>query len=132
VTLPANIPAAKFWSFTVYDNQSRSMLQTRSATRAPEARRTRRRLQVPTRTARRPFTSAPSKPAAQRTATGSRRCLAKAGSRSCAFTARGNVLHQDLAADRDRIGSLRFGSCAVPDFSASRDRAAPSRSAART
>jgi hypothetical protein len=28
VTLPANIPAAKFWSFTVYDNQTRSMLQT--------------------------------------------------------------------------------------------------------
>jgi hypothetical protein len=28
VTLPANIPAARFWSFTVYDNQSRSMLET--------------------------------------------------------------------------------------------------------
>lgn len=28
VSLPANIPAAKFWSFTVYDNQSRSMLAT--------------------------------------------------------------------------------------------------------
>ncbi|MDM0000758.1 DUF1254 domain-containing protein [Variovorax sp. J22P240] len=28
VTLPANIPAAKFWSFTVYDNQTRSMLKT--------------------------------------------------------------------------------------------------------
>lgn len=28
VTLPPNIPAAKFWSFTVYDNQSRSMLAT--------------------------------------------------------------------------------------------------------
>jgi hypothetical protein len=28
VTLPKNIPAAKFWSFTVYDNQTRSMLQT--------------------------------------------------------------------------------------------------------
>lgn len=27
-TLPKNIPAAKFWSFTVYDNQSRSMLDT--------------------------------------------------------------------------------------------------------
>ncbi len=26
VTLPANIPAEKFWSFTVYDNQTRSML----------------------------------------------------------------------------------------------------------
>ena len=28
VTLPPKIPAAKFWSFTVYDNQSRSMLDT--------------------------------------------------------------------------------------------------------
>ena len=28
VTLPPNIPAAKFWSFTVYDNQTRSMLET--------------------------------------------------------------------------------------------------------
>lgn len=28
VTLPPNIPAAKFWSITLYDNQSRSMLQT--------------------------------------------------------------------------------------------------------
>ena len=28
VTLPSNIPAARFWSFTVYDNQSRSMLET--------------------------------------------------------------------------------------------------------
>jgi hypothetical protein len=28
VVLPPNIPAAKFWSFTVYDNQTRSMLAT--------------------------------------------------------------------------------------------------------
>jgi hypothetical protein len=28
VTLPKNIPAARFWSFTLYDNQTRSMLQT--------------------------------------------------------------------------------------------------------
>jgi hypothetical protein len=28
VTLPKGIPEAKFWSFTVYDNQSRSMLDT--------------------------------------------------------------------------------------------------------
>jgi len=28
VTLPPNIPAGKFWSFTLYDNQTRSMLQT--------------------------------------------------------------------------------------------------------
>ena len=28
VTLPPNIPAEAFWSFTVYDNQTRSMLDT--------------------------------------------------------------------------------------------------------
>jgi hypothetical protein len=28
VTLPKDIPAAAFWSFTVYDNQTRSMLKT--------------------------------------------------------------------------------------------------------
>jgi len=28
LTLPPNIPAARFWSLTVYDNQSRSMLDT--------------------------------------------------------------------------------------------------------
>ena len=28
VTLPPNIPAQAFWSFTVYDNQTRSMLDT--------------------------------------------------------------------------------------------------------
>ena len=28
VTLPPNIPAGKFWSFTVYDTQTRSMLDT--------------------------------------------------------------------------------------------------------
>ncbi|HEY9261461.1 DUF1254 domain-containing protein [Chitinophaga sp.] len=28
LVIPANIPAAKFWSLTLYDNQTRSMLQT--------------------------------------------------------------------------------------------------------
>jgi hypothetical protein len=28
VTLPPNIPARAFWSFTLYDNQTRSMLDT--------------------------------------------------------------------------------------------------------
>ena len=28
VTLPGPVPAARFWSFTVYDNQTRSMLET--------------------------------------------------------------------------------------------------------
>ena len=28
MTLPKDVPAGKFWSFTVYDNQTRSMLDT--------------------------------------------------------------------------------------------------------
>src|SRR5262245_60498500 len=28
ITLPAPIPVGQFWSFTVYDNQTRSMLET--------------------------------------------------------------------------------------------------------
>ena len=28
VALPPNIPQGKFWSFTLYDNQTRSMLET--------------------------------------------------------------------------------------------------------
>jgi hypothetical protein len=35
-SLPPNIPAARFWSFTAYDNQSRSMLDTPQ--RYPRAR----------------------------------------------------------------------------------------------
>ena len=35
VTLPKDIPAARFWSITIYDNQTRSMLQT--AQRYPRA-----------------------------------------------------------------------------------------------
>jgi hypothetical protein len=31
ITLPANVPAARFWSFTIYDNQTRSMLETDQA-----------------------------------------------------------------------------------------------------
>ena len=32
VTLPGPIPVARFWSFTVYDNQTRSMLKTDEVT----------------------------------------------------------------------------------------------------
>ena len=31
ITLPGPVPAARFWSFTVYDNQTRSMLETDQA-----------------------------------------------------------------------------------------------------
>jgi hypothetical protein len=47
MTLPPNVPAEKFWSLTVYDNQTRSMLDTPqlSASRQPELSDARRRCQ---------------------------------------------------------------------------------------
>ncbi len=42
VTLPAPIPAASFWSFTVYDNQTRSMLETDQTARRPRQQPARR------------------------------------------------------------------------------------------
>ena len=38
VTLPAPMPAGQFWSFTVYDNQTRSMLETDQKLLASTAR----------------------------------------------------------------------------------------------
>jgi hypothetical protein len=37
VTLPPDIPEARFWSLTPYDNETRSMLQTPSASPGPAA-----------------------------------------------------------------------------------------------
>ena len=89
VTLPPDIPQARFWSLTLYDNQTRSMLAT------PQRYPARREPVVPdpccsrrTRTARPPSTSAPSNPTASPTATGCRPCRARDGSSSCGSTAR--------------------------------------------
>ena len=53
VTLPPNIPARAFWSFTLYDNQTRSMLDTPQRFPAPAARATPRRPPKRAQTARR-------------------------------------------------------------------------------
>ena len=87
-TLPPKIPAARFWSFTVYDNQSRSMLDTRSAIHARGARVIRHPPPRQTRTGRQRFTLARHSPPASSAATGSRPIRRRAGSRSCACTAR--------------------------------------------
>ena len=83
VALPPNIPAAAFWSFTLYDNQTRSMLQTPQRFLVPEARVIPRPL--PKRTARRRSISVRRSDAASR-AIGSRPCPARAGSRSCLYS----------------------------------------------
>ena len=59
VTLPPNIPARAFWSIIVYDNQTRSMLQTpQRYPRATAARAIRDQPRCRTPTARRPCISA--------------------------------------------------------------------------
>ena len=88
VSLPKDIPAARFWSLNLYDNQTRSMLQT--AQRYPRAgsQSTPHPPRRPKPTAPPSSTSRPPSPTASPRATGSRPTPRRAGSSSCAATAR--------------------------------------------
>ncbi len=90
VTLPKDIPAEKFWSFTVYDTMTRSMLDTPQRYPRAGSQSSHPRPPSPTPTAPRRSTSGRSNPAASSAATGSRRCPARASSRACVCTARSN------------------------------------------
>ena len=108
VTLPPDIPAARFWSFTVYDNQTRSMLDTpqrypRAGSQSypsPAAEAERRWLDDGRTSARR------SRPAST-AATGSRRCPARVVHDPAPLQPAAAVLRQELATERDRIGEVR-------------------------
>ena len=106
VTLPPNIPAEKFWSLTVYDNQTRSMLQTPQ--RYPRAGS--QTYPTPAAVANPDGSTTvyfgPQQPAGVTTATGFRRCRARAGTRSSALQPARTVLHQDMAAERDRTALI--------------------------
>ena len=85
--LPPNIPVKDFWSLLVYDNQTRSMLQTDAA--VPKHRQPERKASSSIPTPRWTSISArPPRPAMRRT--GCRPFPAKAGIPSCASTARLN------------------------------------------
>ena len=88
VRLPKDIPAARFWSLNLYDNQTRSLLQT--AQRYPRAGS--QEYPSPAAeaepTAPPSSTSRPPSPTASPRATGSRPTPRRAGSSSCACTAR--------------------------------------------
>ncbi len=90
VTLPANIPAAKFWSFTLYDNQTRSMLQTPQ--RFPRAGNQTypTAAAVPNSDGSTTIYCGPSKPVEAKEGNWIRQCPARAGSRCCACTAQRN------------------------------------------
>jgi hypothetical protein len=88
VTLPPDIPAARFWSWTVYDNQTRSMLDTPQ--RFPRAGS--QAYPSPAAVSDADGTTtvrlAPTGPTGCPTATGSRPPRARAGSPYCGSTAR--------------------------------------------
>ena len=86
--LPKDIPAARFWSLTLYDNQTRSMLQTPQRYPRPAARSTPHPPRKPKPTAPPSSTSRPPGPTMPPPATGSRPTPRRAGSCSCACTAR--------------------------------------------
>jgi hypothetical protein len=101
VTLPKGIPEEKFWSFTVYDNQTRSMLDTpqrypRAGSQSYPHRRQNRTPTVPRR-----FTLVPPSQRAYGAGTGYRPCPAKVGSQSCASTVHSNPSSQ-RSGDRAR------------------------------
>jgi hypothetical protein len=88
VTLPPNVPAAAFWSFTLYDNQTRSMLDTpqrypRAGNQGYPSPAAERTPMVP----RQSILVRRSQQASSE-ATGYRPYPARDGSRSCASTAR--------------------------------------------
>ena len=90
VTLPKGIPEANFWSFTLYDNQTRSMLDTpqrypRAGSQYFRHPPPRRRATVPRRSV-----SGRRSPRVSSAATGFKPSPRKAGSRSCGSTARSN------------------------------------------
>jgi len=70
LTLPADIPESRFWSLILYDNETRSMLQSK-----------------PTRTVR-PTSTSGRTPLRAKRATGCRPFPAKVGGRSCGSTTR--------------------------------------------
>ena len=108
VTLPKDIPAGKFWSFTVYDNQTRSMLDTpqrypRAGSQSyPDARRRSR-----TPTARRPCISARPSPTASSDGnwiqTDPKQGLVHD---PAPLQPARTVLHEGVAAERDRAGEV--------------------------
>ena len=90
VTLPKDIPEANFWSFTVYDNQTRSMLDTPQ--RYPRAGS--QSFPSPAAEADADGSTTvffgPSQPAGVKWQTGFKPTRQRAGSRSCVSTARSN------------------------------------------
>jgi hypothetical protein len=111
MTLPPKVPAEKFWSLTVYDNQTRSLLDTPQ--RYPRAGR--QSSPTPAAAANADGSTTvyfgPSKPAGISDGNWIRRFRVRGGARSCASTARSN------RSSRKSGARVRLNWCAEPDMS---------------
>ena len=90
VTLPEGIPAKNFWSLTVYDTQTRSMLDTPQRYPRAGSQSYPSPAAEPNADGSTTVYFAPSSPTGWRAATGSRPSRVRAGSCCCASTARSN------------------------------------------
>ena len=91
VTLPKDIPAEKFWSFTLYDNQTRSMLDTPQRYPRAGSQSYPSPAAEPNADGSTTVYFSPTQPAGrQARQLDSDRSRTRAGSRSCASTARSN------------------------------------------
>ena len=88
VTLPKDIPARAFWSFTVYDNQSRSMLDTPQRYPRAGSQTYPSPAAEPDADGSTTIYFGRNSPMGSSAANGSKQCLARAGSRSYGSTAR--------------------------------------------
>ena len=106
LTLPKDIPAARFWSLNVYDNQTRSMLQTDQRYPRAGSQSTPRPPRSPSRTDPPSSTSHPHSRTASRRATGSRPTRPGLVHHPAPLQPAPALLRQDLAARRVRTRRL--------------------------
>jgi hypothetical protein len=101
VTLPKGIPEEKFWSFTVYDNQTRSMLDTPQRYPRAGSQSYPSPAAEPNADGSTTVYLVPPSQRAYGAGTGYRPCPAKVGSQSCASTVHSNPSSQ-RSGDRAR------------------------------
>ena len=108
VTLPKGIPEANFWSFTLYDNQTRSMLDTPQRYPRAGSQSYPSPAAEPNADGSTTVYFSPKQPTGSSGATGSRPMPNKGWFTILApLQPARTVLHQGLAAERDRIGSVK-------------------------
>jgi Protein of unknown function (DUF1214) len=102
MTLPPKVSAEKFWSLTLYDNQTRSMLDTPQRYPRAGSQSYPSPAAEPNADGSTTIYFARNSLTASSPATGFKPCPARVGARSCALQPAGAILHKGVATQRDR------------------------------